>query len=210
MPIGGTAFFGQNQSPRITTTYLNQLNRHGDPAPGVPVSTAQASGSIIQPYYGMVGGKLTITNPFATQFSDPVVRLLWGGVYMYVQVDAAATGPLLAGQVVFWLNELTYIVSAVGQSPGAINRKVAGVALNATSPGNWDWIQILGISSVLFGTVTAGAIGQLVTVDPTTTPPAVTSGTTLNANTIGVTVLVAPLTATISPVELNLQSGLNF
>ena len=35
MPIGGTAFMGQNQHPRITTLYLNSLNRHGDPGPGV-------------------------------------------------------------------------------------------------------------------------------------------------------------------------------
>jgi hypothetical protein len=209
MPIGGTAFFGQNQSPRITTNYLNQLNRHGDPAPGVPVSTAQVSGSIVQPYSGFEGGKLTITNPWAVQFADPQVGPLYGGVYMYVQLDPLATVPLERGAPVFWLNELQYVVTAAGTTGGTPN-KIAGIALNSTSPGYWDFIQIMGIAMVMFTGTGSGVIGNLVEVDGSVTPPSVQPGTTLSENTIGTAVLAAPAAGAISPVELNLQAGYNF
>src|SRR5215467_4397782 len=111
MPIGGTAFFGQNQHPRLTTTYMNQLNRHGDPGAGVPVSTAQMSGSIVQEYLGFAGGKLTVTNPWAAQKADPAVGPLYGGMYMYVRVDPHATVPLVRGNIVFWSDELNYIIT---------------------------------------------------------------------------------------------------
>ena len=207
MPVGGTAFFGQNQHPRITTTYLNQLNRHGDPAPGVPVSTAQMSGSIVQPYSGFEGGKLTITNPWATQFADPAVGPLYGGIYMYVQFDPLAVVPLTRGMPVFWKDELLYIVTGVGTTGGHPN-KIAGIAINATSPGYWDFIQIQGIALVHF--TSTGVIGDLVEVDGTVTPPTVNIGTTLGKATIGTAVIDGPAAGDTSPVELNIQQGYNF
>jgi hypothetical protein len=211
MPIGGTAAFGINQHPRITTTYLNQLNRHGDPAPGVNVSTAQVSGSIVQPYDGFVGGKLTITNPWAKQFSDPEVGPLYGGVYMYVQVDPAATDPLARGNIVFWLDELNYIVTAAGQqgTPPTPN-KVAGIAVNNTLPGHWDFFQISGIAMVLF-TAAGTGVGEAVSVDPAATPPVpILGAATLDANFIGTTRLTTPVANELSPIELNILAGWNF
>jgi|SRR5215475_3951736 len=209
MPVGGMAFYGQNQHPRITTNFLNQLHRHGDPAPGVPVSTAQVSGSIVQPYGGFEGGKLTITNPWADSFADPAVGPLFGGIYMYVQLNPLETAPLARGQIVFWLDELNYVITAVGLGTGGVPNKIAGVALNQTSPGFWDFIQIAGIASVLF--TTAGAIGNPATVTPTATPPAtVAPGTTVDQNFIGIAVLTPPAASAVSPVQLNLQVGLNF
>src|SRR5215475_13228305 len=99
---GGTAFFGQNQSPRITTNFLNQLHRHGDPGPGLNVSTEQVSGSIVQPYGGFEGGKLTVTNPFIGRLADPQVGPLYGGVYMYVRFSEDAQLENARGQIVFW------------------------------------------------------------------------------------------------------------
>ena len=210
MPVGGTAFFGQNQHPRITTNYINQLNRHGDPAPGVPVSTAQVSGSIVQAYDGFQGGKLTITNPWGVQFADPQVGPIYGGIYMYVQLDPLASAPLHRGEVVFWLNELLYIVTGDGQSAATppVPFKIAGVALNSTLPGYWDFIQILGIASVQFDA--AGAIGDTVRVDRTATPPEVLIGDTPDKDVIGTAVETAPLANIVSPVELNIKQGLNF
>ena len=209
MPVGGTAFYGQNQHPRITTTYLNQLNRHGDPAPGVPVSTAQVSGSIVQPYSGFEGGKLTITNPWAVQFADPAVGPLYGGIYMYVQLDPTDTAPLTRGQIVFWTDELTYMITADGiDTDTGFPYKLAGVALNGTLPGYWDFIQILGIALVKLSG--AGAVGSLVTVNPAVTPATATPGGTLGENTIGVVVLTPAVAAQVGPVQLNIQQGLNF
>jgi hypothetical protein len=203
MPIGGTAFFGQNQHPRITTNYLNQLNRHGDPAPGVPVSTAQVSGSIVQPYGGMEGGKLTITNPWAVQFADPLVGPLYGGIYMYVQLDPLSP-PLTRGGIVFWADELLYIVTATGTAQS----KIAGIALNETLPGYWDFIQITGIAMVMM--TAAGSIGNTVTVDASTTPPALNMGSSLLPNSIGKVVLTAAIPGQLSPIQLNIIAGYNF
>jgi hypothetical protein len=210
MPVGGTAFFGQNQHLRLTTNYINQLNRHGDPAPGVNVSTAQISGSIVQPYGGFEGGKLTITNPWGPQFADPAVGPIFGGIYMYVQLDPLAQAPLARGQIVFWLNELLYIVTGAGQSTSTppVLFKIAGVALNSTFPGYWDFIQILGIASVRFNA--AGAIDDTVRVNRTATPPQVLIGDSPIKDVIGTAVETAPLANVISPVELNIRQGLNF
>jgi hypothetical protein len=202
MPIGGTEFFGQNQSPRITTNYLNQMNRHGDPAPGVPVSTAQVSGSIVQPYGGFEGGKLTITNPFAVQFADPAVGPLYGGIYMYVQLDPLSAAPT-RGQILYWSDELNYMVTLSATGSSGPN-KIAGVALNATTPGNWDFVQVAGIASVSFSA--AGAIGDPVSASGNQAD----IGTVIDETFLGVAVLTAPAANAVSPVQLNLAVGLNF
>lgn len=208
MPIGGTAFFGANQHPRITTTYLNSLNRHGDPGAGVNVSTAQVSGSIVQEYGGFIGGKLTITNPWAEQFADPAVGPLYGGIYQYVRLDPNATSLLERGQIVFWFDELEYIITADGTDPGSgMPNKMAGVALNATMPGYWDFIQITGIAMV---TVTsAGNIGDPMAVNPSATPATVSTGA-IDQNFLGIAVLTAPQANQVTPVQLNILQGYNF
>lgn len=211
MPIGGTAFFGMNQHPRITTNYLNQLNRHGDPGSGVNVSTAQVSGSIVQEYHGFDGGKCTFTNPWVAQKADPVVGPLYGGIYMYCRYDPNATAMLARGQLVFWLDELNYIVTDAGQSSAtpATPNKIAGVSLNQTLPGYWDFFQITGIALVKLSA--AGTLGQPVTFDGTATPPTATpGGTPTIANFLGTIVLTPALANSVSPVEINLLQGYNF
>lgn len=204
MPIGGTAFFGQNQSPRITTNYINQFSRRGDPAPGVPVSTAQVSGSIVQPYYGMAGGKLTITGPWAAQFADPSVGPFYGGIVQYVQFNPSDSAPPIRGQVMFWLDELNYIVTNSGASPG---NKVAGIAINPTTQGNWDFIQITGIASVRFSS--AAALGAMIGTNPASNPAVGVTATVMDSAYLGKAVLTAPTANSVSPVELNLGAGYN-
>lgn len=208
MPVGGTAWFGQNQHPRLTTNYLNQLNRVGDPGAGVNVSTAQMSGSIVQEYLGFAGSKLTITNPWASLYADSRVGPLYGGIYQYVKLSPSVAA-LARGQQVFWLDELNYIVTGAGAS-GA--NKQAGVALNNTAPGNWDFIQVAGIAMVMFAG--AGTIGQSTVFDPTVTPANVTAVTPTPTNVplhiFGTVVLTAATGSQISPVELNIPQGYNF
>ncbi|HEV8525221.1 MAG TPA: hypothetical protein VGQ71_12030 [Terriglobales bacterium] len=168
------AIVGSNQSPRITTGTINQAGRTGDPAPGVPVSTANTSGSIVQPYGGMVGGKLTLSAQDAVTLSDPSVRVLYGGVYMYVQFATTSVANA-AGQPVFWLNQSQYIVTPNGTganaAPGGITL-CAGLTLNATTPGNYDFIQVAGEAYVRFGGTLAatGAVGDLVVLGAAANP----------------------------------------
>lgn len=208
MPVGGTAFFGQNQHPRLTTNYINQLNRHGDPAPGVNVSTAQVSGSIVQPYDGFQGGKLTITDPWAPQFADPAVGPIYGGVYMYLQVNPLDPAPLQRGAVVFWSDELHYVVTVKGLNALSQPNKIAGVALNETFPGFWDFFQIMGVASVEFSA--GGNLGDGVIVTPTATGSTVATGASITKDFIGIAVLTPPQANQISPVQLNIIMGLNF
>jgi hypothetical protein len=206
MPIGGTAAFGINQHPRITTTYLNQLNRHGDPAPGVNVSTAQVSGSIVQPYDGFVGGKLTITGPWAKQFADPDVGPLYGGIYQYVQFSPLMTTPAARGAICFWVDEAQYIVTT--DYDAALSYKIAGVIINEDLPGNWDFIQIAGIAMTMFGA--AGAVGDMVSADTAASPVTAEIGAAADQTSIGLAVMLAPAAGAASPVQLNILAGWNY
>ena len=212
MPIGGTAFFGMNQHPRITTIYLNSLHRHGDPGPGLNVGGRQDyehggqvgfSGSIAQPYAGFIGGKLTITDPFAKQFSDPLVGPLYGGVYMYVQLARDSEEPI-RGQVLFWEDELNYIVTTDGDDAPS---KIAGIAVNRTRREHFDFIQIAGIANVFFPD--AAALGDLIGTDPSDHSFAEVV-TTMDQNFLGIAVLTAPIANALNPVQLNLMVGYNF
>lgn len=207
MPIGGTAFFGMNQHPRLTTNYLNQLHRHGDPGAGVNVSTAQMSGSIVQEYHGFDGGKTTITNPWAAQFADPAVGPLYGGIIQYVKFSPTMTIPAVRGMICFWQDELNYIVTTDFNATTSF--KIAGVVINETTPDYWDFIYIAGIAMVMFSA--AGTVGQPVSVTPTAGQPTfATAGGTLSENSIGLAVLLDPAANVVSPVELNILAGYNF
>ncbi len=201
MPIGGTAFMGMNQHPRITTNYLNQASRHGDPAPGVPVSTAQVSGSIVQPYGGQIGGATTITNPWADQFHDPDVGPLWGGVIQYVQFNPLDSQLAARGRIAYWLDEMNYIVTtAPGTTPP---NKVAGVIINSTYPGNWDFIYISGQVIVNFSGTVAVGTGVVATNGQGA------SGATGGLTSIGIA-MAAGSANSYSPVQLNIQAGRNY
>jgi hypothetical protein len=175
------------------------------------------SGSIAQPYGGFEGGKLTITNPWANQFADPAVGPVYGGIYMYNQVDLLDPAPLMRGQVVFWADELNYIVTAIGINTAVtpnVTHKIAGIAVNETFPGHWDFFQIAGIARVRF--TAAGALREFVIATPTATGSTITVAATVTINSVGMTVMTAPIaptppaTGTLSPVELNIMQGWNF
>ena len=156
---------GTNQSPKLPTGFLNSAN--GDPAPGLPLSTASASGSIIQPYAGQVGGKLTIdTNEAALPLSDPATGTLFAGVYQYVLFLSTSVAANARGQIVFWSNRPLYTVTP--DVTAATQGLIAGVTLSAITKGNYGWIQIAGRASVKFKTsLTAAtpAAGDLLVLD---------------------------------------------
>lgn len=217
MPIGGTAFYGQNQSPRLTTQYINQSSRRGDPGPGVNLGgqtdmvfggTIGFSGGIVQPYTGFVGGKLTITGPWAAQFADPTVGPVYGGIYQYVQFDKNAVTPNTPGAMCFWLDETNYIVTP--DFVGGVSFKPAGIIINPDIPSYYDFIQIAGVGMGWF--TAGGAVGNFVQFTPGT-PPAPTylvTGGTIGATFVGVAVMNAPVANAMSPVEINFPLGLNF
>lgn len=152
-------FFSQNQSPRVTTGYLNTVN---DPAPGVPLTSP--SGSIVQSYDGQVGGKLTLDTKAALALSLTTIGTLYAGVYMYVKFKSDSTATVARGNIVFWSDMANYEVTPDVTATTA--SLVAGIGICVVTKGQYGFIQVAGKASVLFGTVTKGApaIGDLVSV----------------------------------------------
>lgn len=149
------------QHMKLVSGYLNAEN---NPAPGVPLSSP--SGSIVQPYFGMVGGKMFIDGVEALRLSKSSIGTLYGGVYQMVLFKEA----VIRGQVVYWdeavnasLYQVTTNEDAVGVGTAAGNNK-AGVALCTVSAGYYGFIQISGQASFKFAAVLsgAGAIGSQV------------------------------------------------
>lgn len=157
---------GTNQSPKLPTGFLNSTG--GDPAPGLPVSTTGVSGSIIQPYAGQVGGKLSLDTLQALGLSNTAIGTLFAGVYMYVQFLATSVASNARGQLVFWSSASTYVVTPDVTAASA--SFVAGVTLAAITKGNFGWIQIAGRASVLAkaALTKAGLAGDIAVVDDVT------------------------------------------
>jgi hypothetical protein len=208
---------GTNQSPRVTTPALNSVGRVGDPGAGTPVTTSQVSGSIVQEYKGMIGGKLTLSQADAARLSDTATALLYGGVYMYVLFYASMSSTVVRGAVVVWVDTSAvsptcYTVTADGSA--ARNNFVAGVALNATTKGYYDFIQIAGLASVKFGaslTAATPAVGDAIFVSGTVASPQLaddmagsTVTTTLLKQRLGAAEKTAPTASGTSLVLLDL------
>lgn len=158
---------------RIIARALNSVD---DPAPGVPLSSSQASGSIIQPYYGMVGKRLVCTAAMAAKLSDTTIATLYEGIYQYVQFKSGSTATPARGALVYWYDFENYIitpdVSATSNFGGDNSGLIAGVILNSVTKGNYGFIQIAGKAGVLFTTPitkTTPVQGDFVTANSTTT-----------------------------------------
>ena len=155
---------GTNQSPKLPTGFINSAG--GDPAPGVPLSSSQASGSIIQPYFGQVGAKLSLDTTEAPSLSDPSQATLFAGVYQYVLFLSTSVAANARGQVVFWSNRPAYVVTP--DVTAATQGLIAGITLSAITKGNYGWIQIAGRATVKYkaalGAATPAA-GDLIIVD---------------------------------------------
>jgi hypothetical protein len=210
-------FEGANQSPRITTQALNSVNRAGDPGAGVLVTTASISGSIVSEYLGMVGGKLTLGQSSALTLSDTTTGTLYAGVYMYVKFNPAGSTAAARGQVVLWLDtSSTSPFQVTNEGSTARNNFPAGVLLNSTTKGYYDFIQIAGLASVKMKTtltVATPAIGDAIFVAGTPASPQLADDFDDQTNTmktmkqfLGVAEKTAPASATISLVLLTLAN----
>lgn len=206
---------GNNQSPIVTQRYLNTSTYAGDPAPGVLVSTANVSGSIVQPYSGMVGGILTLGEGAANDYSDKTNgQQLYAGDYQYVQFLSSSTATATQGCIVFWQNTLSRNWIVTPDESTTDSSLIAGIALAATGKGNYWFIQTRGIAQVKFKAVTAKttpAIGDAVYVDiatPSNAADVIADATALTSPQLkvylGAAWGAAPVGGAISPVFLGL------
>jgi hypothetical protein len=84
------------------------------------------------------------------------------GMYQYVQFLSTSTQANAAGNVAFWSNRLTKVVTP--DATGNL-RAVAGIILQANTKGYYGWIQISGVGTVNFKLSATPAAGDLVIVD---------------------------------------------
>lgn len=202
--IASITLLGTNQSPRLPTGYLNSAN--GDPAPGVPL--ASPSGTIVQAYTGQVGAKLSLDATEASNLSDPAGATLFQGVYQYVQFLSSSSGSNARGQLVFWNNRASYIVTP--DVTAGTQGLIAGVTLAAVTKGNYGWIQIAGKATVKYKaslTAATPASGDLIIVDQTPSnaaddPTQSTALTPLQHKSIVGVADVAPVGGSVLAVDL--------
>jgi hypothetical protein len=166
---------GGNQSPIITQRYLNTATYAGDPTSGAVVSTSQVSGSIVQPYSGMQGGILTLSESEAASLSDPAYQTLYPGDYQYVKFYASSVNTAVQGQPVFLFQDqgqAEEITVTPDYAPGVYGPGIVfGIALENTAKGNRWFVQISGVAQTLFAAannVTSPSVGDLIYVDYST------------------------------------------
>lgn len=129
-------------SPRLVSGTVNGEN---NPAPGNVMGSSALAGGLVSSYAGQVGTRLILSAEDAGKFSNTANGTLYGGVYCYVKTNAAAAN-IARGRLAFWdltVSEASYQVHQDETQNGGVPL-IAGVFLNAITPGNYGWIQISG------------------------------------------------------------------
>ena len=195
------------------------LNLVNDPYCGGLLS----SGTGLAPKLGQLGKKLHMTQDeaYARYGGSKVINgvalpQLYSGIYQYVQFYASSSGSPAQGAVMFWQPANATVTSDGLQSyivtpdPPTVPSNIAGIALNAVTKGNYGWIQITGLATVLFKTGITKAtpvVGDLVVLDLTPTDTAdvladATNLTSVQARAIIGKAYDAPVTASLKRVLL--------
>lgn len=203
-------------SAQVERVVSGALNNTGDVGIGQPL--ASVSGVPVIGYDGQLGQKyavngLTAGAPAeATRLSNTALGTLYGGLYQYVQFKTTSTNAHILGGIVFWSDIPNFIVTP--DVTAGTQGLVAGVSLAVNVKGDYGWIQVAGLASVLFKssiTKATPAIGDLVIVDqgggtPTARGDILADATNITSpilkSVIGVAYGTAPAGATVSQVLL--------
>lgn len=184
------------QISRVTTGLLNTVN---DAVAGGSV----ASGTGANPYAGQLGA-IAYFGPSTIRY-DSSIGTLYEGWYQYVQFLSTSSASNARGQFVFWNDLTNFIVT-----PDATDGQHAGVTLNVITKGNYGWIQISGLASVLFRSsitkATPAVKDLVVTTSGANTADILADATNLTSplykRVVGVAASTAPVGGAISLVEL--------
>jgi hypothetical protein len=206
------------QADQLTAKWLNDVNdaTSGGAVVSAPTGVPSAAISATQP-----GDRIVLDDASALALSDTTVGTLYGGVYMYVGTFATATASPGRGTLAFWrISDLptgatrSYTVSSDVQPNTLLPAYIAGVFINPTTSsgtgvaltkGNFGWIQVAGVASVLFdntltSTALAATVSSKVSATTASTADAGVALTTVTlANVLGVAI-GTPVISTISTV----------
>jgi hypothetical protein len=182
-----------------TTVKLNDVN---DSVCGG--ATSQGTGATL--YGGILGIEIEFTDDEV--YYDSAIGTLYGGVYKYVQTLSTG-GAGVRGQIAFWSNQDTFLVTATNGGAAVGDGNQAGIFLNAVTAGNYCWIQVGGIASVLFNGTQAQATPSIkdyvVVKSGQPTANAIADGTAITASLLKCELGIAktaPVASAISLVEL--------
>jgi hypothetical protein len=192
------------QAPQLSARFLNGVNDTvaGGAIVSLPSGISSPAVSATQ-----AGDRIVLDDASALALSDTTIGTLFGGIYQYVQTLSTATANPARGTAAFWratdlVTASVYQVTSDAQPTAALPTFIAGVFINAITKGNFGWIQLCGVCSVLFdSTITgAGTAGNPVTVKISATV----------ASTFDVAVpLAATLAAAVAAVDTFIGPAVN-
>jgi len=196
----------------LSNKYLNDINDSTSGGVTVSLPSGAPTPTVSQT---IPGDRIVLDDVTALALSDTSTGTLYGGVYMYVGSLSTATNAIARGQIAFWdpttlpgSGAQGYTVTSDAKPTAAVPTFIAGIFIGAPTKGNYCWIQVAGMASVLFNqTLTGANIGLTVSAYITanaSTPASsdcgyATASTTQLATLIGVSVS-SPIASTISSV----------
>ena len=191
------------QADFLTAKYLNDVNDAASGGVIVSLPTGVQSPAVSQT---IPGDRIVLDDATALALSDTTIGTLYGGIYMYVQAKTTTLAIALGG-IAFWKQAdvgTAYIVYGDALPAAATPSFIAGIFINAITSGNYGWVQIAGVASVLFAAaITATTVGSLVTAKVSAT--GAENGATVTQETvasqIGVSIQTAAA-ATVSQVAI--------
>lgn len=204
------------QAVILTAKFLNNVN---DANVGGAILSVPAGAPTPTTSQLFAGDRICLDDATALALSDTTVGTLYGGVYMYVGTFLTATANPARGSLAFYraadlppaVSSL-YQVTSDAQPTVAIPTLFAGVFINAVTKGNFGWIQIGGVASILFDSaITAAAVGNPVTVKISAAVPSTADvGVVVTTATIPFsyaggfigTAIVLPVVSTVTAVLL--------
>jgi hypothetical protein len=148
------------QAEQLSARFLNDVNDtvSGGAIVSLPAGISSPAVSATQ-----AGDRIVLDDASALALSDSAVGTLYGGIYQYVQTLSTATANPARGTAAFWratdlITASLYQVSSDAQPNAAsLPTFIAGVFINAITKGNFGWIQLCGVCSVLFDSSITGA-----------------------------------------------------
>ena len=186
----------------VNAKYLNDVN---DATLGGAVNSLPSGVQNPSWQQTLPGDRICIDDATALALSDTAVGTLYGGIYMYVKASIT-TRAIVRGGIAFWKDAdvgTAYTAYSDAQPTTALPTFVAGIWINVITTGQYGWIQIAGMASVLFdSTVIITTAGHQVTAKVSASVASTAdSGTTVTETTVAAFLGVATTTVTTSTVS---------
>jgi len=173
------------QAVFLSAAYLNDVNDAAAGGVTVSVPSGAPSPAVSQT---LPGDRIVLDDISALALSDTTIGTLYGGIYMYGQYTTTTTACVRGGIAFFAQADVGTAYTFYGDAKPAVATPsfIAGIFINVITKGNYGWIQIAGVASVLFdSSVTATTVGSMVSAKVSATVPSTAdNGATVSQQTV--------------------------